>query len=200
MVGGLPRATESMTRDLEGIDATRKGATFHLVREEPTTNGRVKRPGTQDPTDTVACKDTDRLVAMRAKIGLFSFASPANNCQPRQNPSELPPAWQIPHGTLTAPNTIQDTPTILGVPWLGVSDMVRIKPRLPSMIPLLSFTTYTPTATSDPPVVVGLRFDLTRHISRESGSNTTETSRTTPSHKLGLALSKALSGLTRISK
>jgi len=25
-----------------------------------------------------------------------SFASSANNCQPRQNPTELPPAWQVP--------------------------------------------------------------------------------------------------------
>ena len=48
----------------------------------------------------------------------------------------------------------------------------------------------------------GLRFDLTKHVSPETGSNKTETSNatTSPSHKLGLALSETLSGLTQISK
>jgi len=44
-----------------------------------------------------------RLDVYRAKKTFFSHLPPANNCQPRQNPLELPSAWQVLRGA-TAPN------------------------------------------------------------------------------------------------
>ena len=36
----------------------------------------------------------------RLTFFFFFICSSANNCQPRQNPSELPPAWQAPRGAI----------------------------------------------------------------------------------------------------
>ena len=84
--------------------------------------------------------------------------------------------------------------------------MIRIKPRIHDTNKHTVCLPHTCTGTDHHLRLSssrsGLRFDLTKHVSPEAGSNKTETSNatTSPSHKLGLALSETLSGLTQISK
>ena len=95
----LSKYERNFARDLKEIGMTRRrGVALHRIRGGGNQSLTIWDPGPRHSIlrgyPNTLRSEMRKLVARRMKIDIcFSFASPANNCQPRQNP--LPP--EVPH-------------------------------------------------------------------------------------------------------